>query len=114
MNCPKCEQQILVSRQVRGIQVDQFQVDQCQQCGGVWCDPTELAKLLALGTAEAGQVASGRPDARVSARAGKCPRDGRKMIRVASAKKRDVILETCPECRGVWLDGGELKLLLQA
>ncbi len=109
MNCPKCDQQSLVSRDVRGIQVDQ-----CEQCGGVWCDPTELPKLLALGSAEAGQVARGRPDAGVSSRAGKCPRDGRPMIRVASAKKREVILETCPECRGVWLDGGELKLLLRA
>jgi Zn-finger nucleic acid-binding protein len=36
------------------------------------------------------------------------------MIRVASARKREVIIETCPDCRGVWLDGGELKELLRA
>lgn len=109
MNCPKCPNQTLVSREVRGIQVDQ-----CDRCGGIWCDPTELPQLLGLADGEARQVAGGRADPAVSARAGKCPRDGKQMIRVASARKREVIIETCPECRGVWLDGGELKELLRA
>lgn len=107
MKCPKCAGRSLSNSEVRGIQVEQ-----CDHCGGIWCDPTELSRLLSIETRELKKLASGRQEPLISARAGKCPRDGTPMIRVASAKKRTVILETCPNCRGVWLDGGELKELI--
>ena len=44
---------------------------------------------------------------------GQCPVDESGLIRVASKKDRNVILDRCPECLGVWLDGGEFKRLTQ-
>lgn len=107
MKCPKCPEQVLATSEVKGIQIDQ-----CGQCGGVWCDSSELSRLLAIEAGEVGRVARSKANPEASAKAGKCPRDGTQMLRVASAKNRTVIIETCPDCRGIWLDGGELKELL--
>lgn len=108
MKCPKCQEQVLAASEVKGIQIDQ-----CGRCGGVWCDAAELPRLVSGEAKEVKRLATGRAEAAVSARAGKCPRDGNQLLRVASAKNRAVIIETCPECHGVWLDGGELKELLR-
>ena len=38
-----------------------------------------------------------------------CPRDGKTLTRVRSGKSPDTTIERCPECQGLWLDGGELR-----
>ena len=43
---------------------------------------------------------------------GVCPRDGSRLLRVVSAHNRAIILDTCPTCQGLWLDGGELAGLM--
>lgn len=37
-----------------------------------------------------------------------CPVDGTRMRKGAI---QDVIIDRCPECKGIWLDGGELDLV---
>jgi Zn-finger nucleic acid-binding protein len=39
-----------------------------------------------------------------------CPKDRSSMIVV---EWQQIALDYCPECRGVWLDGGELELVLE-
>jgi Zn-finger nucleic acid-binding protein len=39
----------------------------------------------------------------------KCPVDGTTLL---LAERQDVEIDYCPECRGVWLDRGELDKLL--
>ena len=39
----------------------------------------------------------------------RCPADGARLIEVERA---DVHIDACPECRGVWLDRGELDRIL--
>ncbi len=36
----------------------------------------------------------------------RCPRDGTEML---TARRAGVEIDWCPECRGVWLDRGELE-----
>lgn len=109
MNCPKCETEALAPARVRGVEVDR-----CHRCQGIWFDADELSRLLAEEASVLKPLASGSPDPAANARAGKCPRDHTRLLRVASARQRTVILETCPACRGLWLDGGELAQLLRA
>lgn len=33
-------------------------------------------------------------------------------VTMREVNRRGVLIEVCPECRGVWLDGGELDKLL--
>lgn len=109
MHCPKCP-----TRTLTASTVGPLQVDLCPGCGGVWCDAAELAQLLALDQAEAAAVRAGKLNPAANAQAGACPRDGNRMLRVTSARQRQVIIESCPHCHGIWLDGGELAQLLVA
>lgn len=38
----------------------------------------------------------------------KCPRDGTELVETES---ENVKVDTCPKCKGVWLDAGELEQL---
>ena len=40
MNCPKCQKAMATRTR------DEIEVDVCGQCGGVWLDGGELAKIL--------------------------------------------------------------------
>jgi len=41
----------------------------------------------------------------------RCPNDGSRLVEVEPS---GVLIDACPECRGVWLDRGELdKILVQ-
>jgi Zn-finger nucleic acid-binding protein len=39
----------------------------------------------------------------------RCPNDGARLVEV---ERSDVLIDACPECRGVWLDRGELDKIL--
>ena len=39
----------------------------------------------------------------------RCPNDGARLVEV---ERTDVVIDACPECRGVWLDRGELDKIL--
>jgi uncharacterized protein len=39
-----------------------------------------------------------------------CPRDGASLVEV---NKSGVQIDVCPECKGVWLDRGELEKIMQ-
>lgn len=107
MKCPKCEQ-----ARLKKIKVNELEVDHCDECGGVWCDQSELAQLLELKPAELKQLRRGSAHAGANQARGNCPRCGTVMVRVASAQQRRVTLDKCPDCDGAWLDGGELRALL--
>jgi Zn-finger nucleic acid-binding protein len=107
MNCPKCVGAVLRPMSVKGVEVDH-----CPDCGGIWFDPAELGALLELDSSSLRPLTGGAANPQANTQAARCPRDATPMIRVASARKRTVILDTCPRCRGLWLDGGELAELL--
>jgi len=39
----------------------------------------------------------------------RCPVDGARLVQV---ERSDILIDACPECRGVWLDRGELDRIL--
>jgi Zn-finger nucleic acid-binding protein len=40
----------------------------------------------------------------------KCPVDGATLL---MSERRDVEIDYCPECRGIWLDRGELDVIIE-
>lgn len=110
MNCPACHQNL--EEEVLG----RLKVDVCRGgCGGIWFDNFELQ--LADDPQEfAGQVlleVERDPSIQTSqAERRNCPRcDSIVMMRHFYSELRRVIIDTCPKCGGVWLDGGELALI---
>ena len=39
----------------------------------------------------------------------RCPADGSRLVQV---ERSEILIDACPECRGVWLDRGELDRIL--
>ena len=106
MNCPKCNRPLEATR-IRGTEVDH-----CSKCRGIWFDERELSNLLELSPTELRPIRGGKVQDDVNRIKAKCPRDQAVLMRVSSALKPGIIVDSCPDCRGIWLDGGELDSLL--
>ncbi|MGI5862077.1 MAG: zf-TFIIB domain-containing protein [Myxococcales bacterium] len=93
--CPSCQSHMQV------LFADQVELDVCAWCGGVWLDGGEL------------RAVAGRPMTprvrRASTRA--CPRCAQAMDE-ASIDGDGHEVETCAECRGVFLDKARLEALV--
>jgi uncharacterized protein len=120
LSCPKCK-----GRKLTPVSIDGTEVDRCAECGGVWFDKGELGEALRHGggalaplTAPPAHEHSAGPCADHAddpdRRRGRCPRHAKVMIQTESLRVPDLTLETCPSCRGIWLDGGELSRLRTA
>lgn len=108
MKCPKCDDESL-TRKLAG----EIEVDHCHTCGGLWLDQNELPRLLELKPQEVRDLRRGHGRVGDNSRRGKCPHCGTELLRVISAQNHQVTVDKCAECRGVWLDGGELNALFQ-
>ncbi len=100
MNCPKC----LNSLSPFNFESDLF-FDRCDFCKGMWLEKGELAKTMGEKEdfPEPERAKSGPKSSQ------KCPKClNVNMIEVALSPKGKLILDTCPQCSGVWLDSKEL------
>lgn len=107
MNCPAC------GTAMTEVTVANVKVDACQGgCGGIWFDQFELAKVERAGQSagasllEIDRSATRKidPDQRR-----RCPRDADVvMTRHFSSPKREIRVDECAKCGGIFLDAGEL------
>jgi Zn-finger nucleic acid-binding protein len=96
-------------------------VDTCPTCGGVWLDRGELHRIeQAHGPIDAQalrgiqSVAAAYELARQKAKpAAACPHCGGELAAKEYAYCSQVLVDACPKCEGVWLDGGEIAALEQ-
>ena len=109
MKCPKCNSETLAA-----FKVDRVAVDRCSACDGIWFDAEELGDLLAEDARQVSSLRRGNMREEIAGKKGACPRDGGELMRVYSAVNKSVILDACPDCRGIWLDGGEFEKLFAA
>jgi Zn-finger nucleic acid-binding protein len=109
MKCPKCQTESLNEFAVQGVPVDR-----CSSCHGIWFDARELSRLLAEDGRHVATLRRGNVKDEAGGKKGFCPRDASELLRVFSTMDRSVILDACPECHGIWLDGGEFEKLFAA
>ncbi len=81
-------------------------------CGGIWFDKGELEHVDEAHE-QAGEALLNIPidkglllPERMTRH---CPVDGTAMIRYNFGEDIDLEIDECPECGGIWLDGGELQ-----
>ena len=96
--------------------IDGVTLDLCHSCGGLWLDRFELDKLDEPHEALAAELASffaahtGETvdhEQRLS-----CPHHPEVvMMRRFFSVRRQVELDECPQCAGIWLDAGELSVI---
>jgi Zn-finger nucleic acid-binding protein len=87
-------------------------LDQCGQCGGLWCDRWELYPIDACEVNRLDPVDQSAVLAPVATvkRELKCPCCHTPMQRFRDPLlPEDVHIERCPACEGIWLNRGELR-----
>lgn len=97
--CPKCHATLAYVRREGQL------LEVCTQCKGVWFDPGELTLLI--------EVYRKIDDQSGVASKVACPRC-RTELRELAFPGTQVMVDRCPGCQGIWLDGGELEQLKEA
>ncbi len=108
MKCPKC------SGNLKAVIANGIEIDQCDNCNGIWFDVGELDWLLDVPKLEVKDEVSNEHPV-LDQQRGACPRCGGTghMIRLWMPDS-DIYVDACPTCSGRWLDGGELSELRNA
>ena len=109
MKCPKCTTETLAD-----FEIEDVVVNRCSSCDGIWFDADELSRLLAEDARQVARLRRGSLREELAGKKGICPRDRDELLRVYSAVNKSVIIDACPDCRGIWLDGGEFEKLFAA
>lgn len=117
MNCPKCVGKLEHKN------AENVELDVCFVCEGIWLDSGELEKVIEADSKDFKFISLGREELdgkeisdykdELDEKEAICPRceNGIKLLRKEYQGKRAVNVDACPECKGIWLDGGEIKEL---
>ncbi len=110
MKCPACNNE-LTKYDAGGVEVDICR----DHCGGIWFDDGEFqhydeahesAPQVLLQVIRNATVVIDRNKARP------CPRcDGQTLTKRFYDEAREMQIDQCPSCAGVWLDPGELEVI---
>ena len=112
MRCPHCDATLST------IDYEGVAIETCNSCGGEWLDDTELGHIVRIReetfSDEERRVLDGAtkiPGIPVvdAERDIVCPTCSATTVPVNYGGDTGVIIDRCPECHGIWLDGGELE-----
>ena len=111
MNCPRCS--VVLTQEI----YEGVEIDRCPSCKGTWLDSGELTKIIdtreeAFDTAlvqETLETASSGVPPGEEATVVKCPKCDSAMRANNYDYKSGIIIDTCRNGHGVWLDGKELE-----
>lgn len=121
MDCPKC---VGILEEVKFGVKKPLVVYRCFACGGMWFDKGEL--FLAIKEElydilkpeiEEEPIADEelKREVDLDKKEAICPRcsDAKKMTRMPSPRNRNVAIDYCENCEGIWLDAGEFNKIIQ-
>ncbi|HZD42227.1 MAG TPA: zf-TFIIB domain-containing protein, partial [Terriglobales bacterium] len=110
VRCPQCKipMNAVTARANPGSLIE---LDQCPQCGGIWCDKWELFPIQPDEAARLEPVDQGLLRAPTSGikRTLHCPRCTARLTMPRDPMlSADLQLRRCPKCDGIWLNRGQL------
>ena len=109
MNCPAC------GTAMTEIAAGDVKVQACKGgCGGLWFDEWTLRKVDQPDQSAGESLLNVPQNASLKVDQSprrKCPRDSVVMMRHFWSVKRDVVVDECPKCEGIFLDPGELTAI---
>jgi Zn-finger nucleic acid-binding protein len=101
LKCPKC------FAEMEKVHFEQFVVDRCTACKGLWFGMLEREHLSELKNAQSIDTGKPDPQKREVKIDLKCPECHAQMIRMVDHHKPQIHFESCPVCYGVFYDAGE-------
>ena len=107
MKCPAC------ANEMSTMVVEDISVDVCDAgCGGIWFDRFELNKVDEPHESAGAKLVELTPDSKAAVDQNakrQCPKcENVVMMRHFFSVKKEVQVDECPSCTGIWLDHGEL------
>jgi Zn-finger nucleic acid-binding protein len=84
-----------------------LEMERCGACGGMFFDRGELLQLLRKRIGASDSTTSAGASGKLAARPATCPDCSVQMQRREMLSGR-LTIEVCPDCKGVYLDQGEL------
>ena len=109
LSCPQCNHE-MAEVVVRGNPGSLIQLDQCQNCGGIWCDkwelfPVDFAEADRLEPMNENRL---REAVKLPAKTLYCPRCADELHVFADPiLPNDIHLSRCRHCDGMWLNRGQ-------
>jgi Zn-finger nucleic acid-binding protein len=103
MKCPACK------RTLREKNTGEVVVDMCYGgCGGLWFDAAELQRVTPRAAATLHTIWQPPHRTKPADEPRVCPRcPGQRLDRKWFSEAREVEIDQCPQCQGIWLDDGE-------
>ena len=83
-------------------------VEQCNDCGGLWLDAGELFNIIELGKFYINHLDTSLKKDSQKNRIRKCPKCEVILQPKHPKTAPAIIIDKCPDCKGIWLDRGEL------
>jgi Zn-finger nucleic acid-binding protein len=109
MLCPKCNEQMEI--QV----IEGADIDVCTKCKGVWFDQDEMRQAKDQLEPDLNwmdfEIWKHTDKFKMSSTPVICPKCNDGMVTL-DYDQTGVMVDYCPQCRGVWLDGGEFKKII--
>ncbi|MFC1588356.1 zf-TFIIB domain-containing protein [Planctomycetota bacterium] len=112
MKCPRCQADL------KEIIYEGVEIDTCASCGGEWLDDGEMKKINDIReetftSQEIGLVKGIEDQILVAERSLDhnllCPHCSKPMRQINYASTTGVVIDKCPDCKGIWLDKDELE-----
>ena len=111
MKCPKCIGKLEEKTYRMGD--EELKIDACWVCSGLWFDEGELKRALKAHIADAAPASADARKVDYDPGKAKCPRCQVEMHTRRKPGSAGLAQDVCPQCHGVWLDGGELEMLMR-
>jgi len=110
MYCPKCSDQMEIQM------IEDVEIDLCKKCSGIWFDQDELRKAKDQTEPDLNwmdfEIWKNENKFQFSQKPLVCPKCDLDMVQIDYGKT-GVEVDYCPKCRGVWLDEGEFKKIIE-
>lgn len=110
VRCPQCKIPMNAVT-VRANPGSLIELDQCQRCGGIWCDKWELFPIQPDEAEKLEPVDETllRLPTPLTKRALYCPRCTARLVTLREpVLGPDIQFQRCPKCDGIWLNRGQL------
>lgn len=107
LRCPTCQELM------RKVNFGDIELDECRFCDGLWLDrdePEALSAFDVIGKHMLQPIVFDDSRKTVPEGERRCPRCE---VVMQTVSHRDVTVDVCPECRGMWLDRWELQGLIK-
>ena len=113
MRCPRCDAEMRTVEPVSMALVT-VNIAPCIACGGRWFPSGELAKIEDVVDLRFVELRHIPVDAvqRVPLTCPQCPGTP-PLEKVENAREKNVVMDACRHCNGIWLDRGELEAIQQ-